>query len=291
MKLFNEFIVEQEQLDEKQILFQQGQKYGQVVFLAGGAASGKGFASDNFMQSDRFKVRDVDEWKKNLQKLDAIARDVDKKAKQKGIDTKKKFGVHASDLNLKNEEDVFRLHDMVQQLGWKEKTLDLLLGGATNKDRLPNIMFDITLKNTKQLKIIPRLVELGYKPENIHLVWVLANFTVALERNATRPRKVPEFKVIETHTGAARTMLSIVKGAIPRALNGRVTVVLNNNDQTIFYKDAEGKDTKLVKGFTSIDVKKEGASFSKDAYVQGKIYDWVKKNAPADVGNSMRNDI
>ena len=278
MKTFMEHV----QLDEKQIQFQQGQRYGQIVFLAGGAASGKGFALENFMQPERFKVRDVDEWKKALMKLDGIAKDVDTKYKQKGIDTKKKFGIHASELNLKNEEDVFRLHDMVQQLGWKEKTLDLLLGGATNKDRLPNILFDITLKNSKQLGIIPRLVEMGYKSENIHLVWVLANFTLAMERNATRPRKVPEFKVIETHTGAARTMMGIIKGAIPRQLNGRVTVVLNNNDQTVFWKNADGKNTKLVKGFTSVDVKREGRKYIKDAQVEGEIYDWVKSNAPAE---------
>lgn len=278
MKRFTEYV----QLDEKQIQFQQGKKYGQIVFLAGGAASGKGFALENFMQPERFKVRDVDEWKKALMKLDGIAKDVDTKYKQKGIDTKKKFGIHASELNLKNEEDVFRLHDMVQQLGWKEKTLELLLGGATNKDRLPNILFDITLKNSKQLGIIPRLVEMGYKSENIHLVWVLANFTLAMERNATRPRKVPEFKVIETHTGAARTMMGIIKGAIPRQLNGRVTVVLNNNDQTVFWKNADGKNTKLVKGFTSVDVKREGRKYIKDAQVEGEIYDWVKSNAPAE---------
>jgi predicted kinase len=229
---------EHQQLDEKAILFQQGKNYGQVVFLAGGAASGKGFALDNFMQPEKFKVRDVDEWKKALMKLDAIAAETDNKYKQKGIDTKAKFGVRASDLNLKNEEDVFRLHDMVDQLGWKEKTLDLLLSGAKNPDRLPNIIFDITMKNLNQVsKNIPMLLSLGYKPENIHLVWILTNFNVALDRNRTRPRKVPEYIVKQTHTGAATTMMNIVRGNIPRGMNGRITVVLNNNEETIFYLD------------------------------------------------------
>ena len=53
-----------EQLDEKLILYSNGAKYGQVVFLAGGAGSGKGFAQKNFMEVGKFKVFDVDELKK-----------------------------------------------------------------------------------------------------------------------------------------------------------------------------------------------------------------------------------
>ncbi len=281
---------EHQQLDEKAILFQQGQNYGQIVFLAGGAASGKGFALDNFMQPDKFKVRDVDEWKKALMKLDAIAVDVDNNYKQKGIDTKAKFGVRASELNLKNEEDVFRLHDMVDQLGWKDKTLDLLLGGAKNADRLPNILFDITMKNTNQVsKTLPKLLSLGYKPENIHLVWVLTNFNVALDRNRSRPRKVPEYIVKQTHTGAATTMMEIVKGNIPRGMDGRITVVLNNNEETVFYLDKDGEKMNLVKSFTSIDLKREGKRFEKNGYVDNQIHKWVMKNAPREVAKDIRN--
>ncbi len=56
-------------LAEKLITLSNGKKYGQIVFLAGGAGSGKGFAADNFMQKELFKVRDVDEWKKTFQKI------------------------------------------------------------------------------------------------------------------------------------------------------------------------------------------------------------------------------
>lgn len=289
---------EHQQLDEKAILFQQGKNYGQVVFLAGGAASGKGFALENFMQPEKFKVRDVDEWKKALMKLDAIAAETDKRYKQKGIDTKAKFGVRASDLNLKNEEDVFRLHDMVDQLGWKEKTLDLLLSGAKNPDRLPNIIFDITMKNLNQVsKNIPMLLSLGYKPDNIHLVWILTNFTVAIDRNKTRPRRVPEYILKQTHTGAATTMMDIVRGNVPRGLNGRITVILNNNEETVFFDNSErvprwgknkGEPVKLVKSFTSIDVKREGRKFEKNTYVDSQIHKWVMANAPKEVVKDIK---
>ena len=57
MKRFKDFILESDDytmdyltedvmlLAEKLIMFNQGKKYGQVVFMAGGAGSGKGFAS------------------------------------------------------------------------------------------------------------------------------------------------------------------------------------------------------------------------------------------------------
>ena len=65
MKTFSQYI----DLQEKLILYNQGKKYGQIVFLAGGAGSGKGFVIKNFMQGELFKIRDVDEWKKSLMKL------------------------------------------------------------------------------------------------------------------------------------------------------------------------------------------------------------------------------
>ena len=51
-------------LYEKLIMFRGGAKYGQVAFTSGGAGSGKGFAIQNFMESEKFKIRDVDELKK-----------------------------------------------------------------------------------------------------------------------------------------------------------------------------------------------------------------------------------
>ena len=44
MKAFENFLI------EKQILFNQGKKYGQIVFMAGGAGSGKGFAQKIYME-------------------------------------------------------------------------------------------------------------------------------------------------------------------------------------------------------------------------------------------------
>ena len=68
MLTFLQFLAEQ-YLEEKLILYNQGKRYGQIVFLAGGAGSGKGFAIRNFMEKEKFKVRDVDAWKTAFMKL------------------------------------------------------------------------------------------------------------------------------------------------------------------------------------------------------------------------------
>ena len=66
--------VNEEQLDEKLITFSNRAPYGQIVFMAGGAGSGKGFAIDNFIDAAGFKVRDVDEMKKAHAKLDKLGK-------------------------------------------------------------------------------------------------------------------------------------------------------------------------------------------------------------------------
>ena len=98
-------------LEEKLIMYGQGKRYGQIVFLAGGAGSGKGFAISNFMEKEKFKIRDVDEWKKGFLKL---------------AQTKKQFS-ELKGLQLRNPKDVYKLHMFVKEKGIKDKSLDLLL--------------------------------------------------------------------------------------------------------------------------------------------------------------------
>jgi hypothetical protein len=79
MKLtFSEYVHKRDyeayDLSEKQIIYGKNEKYGQIVFLAGGAGSGKGFAINTFMHGEMFKIRDVDELKLAFQKLDRIGK-------------------------------------------------------------------------------------------------------------------------------------------------------------------------------------------------------------------------
>jgi hypothetical protein len=265
MKTFSQY------LEEKLILYGQGKKYGQIVFLAGGAGSGKGFAISNFMEKEKFKIRDVDEWKKSFIKMADLQ---DKHPEIKG-------------LNLKNPKDVYKIHIFVKKLGIKDKSLDIMLADA-NTDRLPNIMFDITMKDVSDIgDIIPKLEKAGYDSKNIHLTWVLTDYSVAIVNNRNRDRVVPEDIMLLSHEGAATNMYDVIKGKLPRGLNGGVRVVLNNRENTIPYLDPKtNKSVKtktgnlIIKDFTYLTFKKEGKTIAPESDVKKEVMGWIAANVP-----------
>ena len=270
MLTFLQFLAEQ-YLEEKLIMYNQGKRYGQIVFLAGGAGSGKGFAIKNFMEGEKFKIRDVDEWKKAFMKL---------------ADTKKQFP-EIKGLNLKNSKDVIKLHQFVKDKGIKEKSLDLLLRDV-NARHAPNVMFDITMKDTKNIDaVMPKLIKAGYDAKNIHLTWVLTNYAVAIVNNRNRTRVVPDDIMLQSHEGAATSMYDVIKGKLPRGLNGGVRVILNNLENTIPWLDPDtGKKMRTKQGnikirdFTYLTFKKEGKTIGPELDVKRQLLGWIVDNVP-----------
>ena len=270
MLTFSQFLAEQ-YLEEKLIMYNQGKRYGQIVFLAGGAGSGKGFAIKNFMEGEKFKIRDVDEWKKAFMKL---------------ADTKKMYPT-IQNLSLKDPKSVYKLHMFVKKKNIKDKSLDLLLRDA-NTRHLPNIMFDITMKDASDIgDVIPKLVEAGYDAKNIHLTWVLTNYAVAILNNRNRERVVPEDIMLLSHEGAATNMYDVIKGKLPRGLNGGVRVILNNRDNTIVWADPDTKKPMktsqgdiIIKDFTYLTLKKEGKTIGPETDVKRQLLGWIAANVP-----------
>jgi dephospho-CoA kinase len=269
-------------LEEKLIIVGGGKRYGQIIFTAGGAGSGKGFAVAKFIEGAKFKIRDVDEWKKMYLRFNELK---NRYPELKG-------------LNLRRPKDVSLLHDFVKSKGIKEKSLDAILGAANNPETLPNILFDITLKDMSDLTdVLPRLLETGYKPENIHLVWVLTDYQVAFKANLERDRVVPESIFLTTHKGAADTMQRLVDGNIPRGLNGAIHVVLNNREETVvftpgqqykgrtitpMFKPKKGDEGVIVRDFTYLTIKREGKPPLPEITWKRKLWGWITGNAPED---------
>ncbi len=253
-------------LEEKLIVYSGGKKYGQIVFLAGGAGSGKGFASEKFMQKELFKVRDVDEWKKAFIKLSS---ELKRYAELKG-------------LNLRSPDDVFKLHMAVKKLGIKGRSLQLLLRDV-RPDRLPNIMFDITFKDTDEInEAMPMLLRAGYQPRDIHITWVLTNYHIAVKQNKERDRVVPDDIMVATHTGAATSMYNVIKGNLPRGVDGQVNIVLNNRNNTVMFKSSDFADKKVenVQDFEYFRIKQEGRPIDTSEKAIDKVMTWVKSNIP-----------
>jgi hypothetical protein len=287
------------QLVEKQILYNNGAKYGQIVFLAGGAGSGKGFAVQHFMQGSEFKIRDVDELKIAFQKLDALGKfttqnlldkygdkisDTDKDLiKKELIDKNLKMG----QLDLKTPTHVYILHVLVRATDVKNKTLDLMLAGA-EKGQLPNLIFDSTFKEVEDMtSVLPKLFAAGYEPKNIHVSWVLTNYQIAIKNNKSRARVVPEDILLATHAGAAQTVYNLVTTAMPPSVQGGVYVILNNPENTIFivdpktnkaYKDKKGNP--VIKDFKYLTLKEPGKPAKKELDVKKQLLTWIKDNVP-----------
>jgi len=288
-------------INEKQILYNGGKNYGQIVFLAGGAASGKGFAIANFMQGSQFKVRDVDELKIAFQKLDELNKftltdlldKYKKNINQSDMNLIQKTvidrGYSLKDLNLKTPEHVYALHVLVRATGAKDKTLDLLLDGA-KLGTLPNIVIDSTFADLDDMKIyIPKFLAAGYKAKDIHVTWVLTNYEIAIKNNKKRDRVVPEDIVLKTHRGAANTVFTLIRTGFPKEVDGGIYVVLNNPENTMFivdpktgehYKDIKGK--KVVGNFMYLTMKKPGKSITTDSEIKKQLYSWIQDNVPPD---------
>ena len=272
--------------------------------MAGGAGSGKGFAISNFVDSASFKIRDVDEMKKQIQilnrlgKLDirSILKKYGRNIKLKDLDLIRKIekdGYKLQNFNLKNPDHVYALHILVKSIGIKDASLEKLLLGKNNPETLPNILFDITAKDISDItSILPKLKQVGYKPENVHLTWVLTNYVTAMYNNKNRARMVPEDILLKTHEGASNTIWGIITKALPKGMNGRVDVILNNPEHTVFFKDKDGKVINgNVKGFLSLPLKKEKGGIYAEKVWKNKLFNWVKGNAPKSITANMKESV
>jgi len=76
----------------------------------------------------------------------------------------------------------------------------------------------------------------------------------------------------------------MVTSALPKGMNGRVDVILNNRDNTIMYLDKEGNPRKgAIKGFLSLPIKKQGGPILPEASWRDTLYKWVKDNGPTEL--------
>lgn len=195
-------------------------KFNNIVILAGGSASGKGFVIDNAL-SIQGKVFDIDDLKglvaRNSKFDDAFRAYLKNNytPKNKDLDARVseilRRNLAPSDLNLKDPVDTSVLHFFTAFKDYDNKLKDNLFLSAAHTLRKPNVIFDVTMRNTDILNIIHKYVTVGgYSPKNVHLVWVLNTVEKALKQNTQRRRSVSDEIVRATHKGVAETMHRIL---------------------------------------------------------------------------------
>ena len=255
-------------LNEEQVLFEDAQelfeklitfggkaypKFGNIVIMAGGAGSGKGFVLSNLVGVEG-KVLDVDALKTMAAKAPLIR----KKAKEElGKD------LEYLSKNLGNPENTAALHDIIGTHMKLDKRVNQALYTSAMfaaPDRKPNIIFDVTLKDLQKLQKITRQVsEIGYDKSNIHIVWVVNDIEVAKQQNLRRDRTVGTEILVNTHRGAANTMGDIINmgKSLRNYMDGDIIFAFNK-----VMVDSElvrsGKGGSFVKDANFVYVKRQG---------------------------------
>jgi hypothetical protein len=266
---FKEFLNEYAELNE--VAIQVGgrteSQFGQVVILAGGAASGKGFVKDNLLDVQG-KTFDVDALKSLALKSKLI---------QKRI--KQEYDRNLEDMNLGNPEDVKLLHALMVDIGLEKRGKDAVASSilAAHPERKPNLIFDVTLRQMKKVVTITDFVkELGYKKENVHIVWVLNKIDVALFQNKKRARRVPDDILKDVHSHVSLVMRDVLTGVfqLRKYMDGMFIVVPNQ---------------------ANVDTKVKASSHGGHYFAKADYYILKKKNHPfrkfQDIDNELMRKI
>ena len=285
MQKFNHFITEQDLIEntaqdlmEKLITFggKAYPKFGNIVVMAGGAGSGKGFILSNLVGIEG-KTFDVDELKKLASKTPAIQKRV-----------KDELGVDILKLsqNLKDPENVGKLHDIIGIYLKTDKSKEKLFYRSVltaPADRKPNIIFDMTFKELSKLeKVANDASKLGYDKKNIHIVWVVNDIEVAKAQNLKRARVVPSEILVNTHRGAANTMGDIINmgNKLKKYMDGDIVFAFNKVGVDANLAKS-GKGGSYVKDANYFYVKRQGkppTSVDKlDKEIRAKIKSYIPK--------------
>ena len=269
-----------EMLMEKLITFggKAYPKFGNIVIMAGGAGSGKGFVLKNLVGIEG-RTFDVDELKALASKSDLI----NKRVKSEfGADLKKLAG------NLKDPDNVAKLHEIIgDALNLPNKRQQAFYASVLTSDpkRKPNIIFDVTLKDLRKLERITRQMDaLGYPKRNIHIVWVVNDIEVAMQQNKKRSRTVPTEILMNTHRGVSSTMKDIVRmgDGLKRYMDGDIIFAFNKVkvDSEVVKSEKGGS---YVKDADYVFVKRAGKSTTKAKDLSKQMLAKIKSYVPRDV--------
>jgi hypothetical protein len=288
-------------LEEKLLVIGKGAKYGQAVILAGGAGSGKSFAAANLMQGDMFKIYNPDDIKSALLKMrdnvnnaatDALShplpplsepmkKNIEKIQGLNMLDPRDTGTLHKLIKNMKKDavgkewdKDANKFVDRVHKdMSIDQRRMMYAFFGERGRTELPNVMFDITLKDigalhndlSGELGVLDFLKGAGYKPENIHIVWILTDYRIAMQQNLTRDRVVAADILFQTHRGASATMQDILfRNYGSLGINGEITVVMGGKN---------GGNVEYKKGMT---YEKDGKSYVIDRDVNVPVFKEIK---------------
>ena len=288
MMNFKEFTMMNEKLLIVNKSKELNRKYGNVYILAGGAGSGKDFIL-NTMLGLEGKVFDVDSIKENILKLVNKGK-LNSLAKEFALKT----GRYMFSLKMTDQFDVSLLHNFIKEKGLDDKPIINFLLSQKNSYVKSNIIFNVTLKDTKKLKDISDMVlDAGYQKENIHIIWILNSIETALLNNANRSRRVKDDILLRTHAGAAMTIKEILSRSedFRKFADGEIWLVANKAEvdniidpyitsKGSVFSNKGGKQNYYVKHFIATQLKAKNKIALKPSEIDEIIKDKIKEYIP-----------
>jgi len=247
-------------LDEKAVKLggQVFPKSGYCCVLAGGAGSGKGFIQSTKILAD-FKVLDVDFLKKLYRQAVAV-----------GV-----IDDEHGDYDLANPEDVSTLHAKVKELGWDKKRESWFFDYCAANGKLPNVLFDITGRETVRLTNIGRTAKaVGY---SVVLVWVVTPRQVAIIQNLSRDRKVGQKVFHSVHNAVITSVFSFLKGL---AYDYDQAFIVFNPGRDLSSLPPEMQE--VAKKYDVVELEKSGSSFIIPPEIEADILSFLGKTDDPD---------
>lgn len=215
-------------------------------------------------------------------------------------------------MDLKNPADVGTLHAFSKAKKYDNKFKELFFKVASETKNKPNVIFDVTLKQVKAIdEDIKPYVELGkYDKKNVHLVWILNSFEIALKQNKQRDRTVDTEIMLKTHEGAALTMREILENSenYRDVIDGDIWIVPNqvkvdssvirNADNEIewegkkYTRNAETirktkKENMVIDRYSAICIKKSEQSAMKYEEIEDFLKEKIRAYVPKDVADKF----
>ena len=244
--------------------------YNNVVILAGGSGSGKGFIMDKLVGIDG-KIYDVDTLKFFALRSQTL------KAKYPQL----------ADMSISNPEDVTKLHQIIQAENIEGKLLQALKNGIigihSKENYKPNIIFDVTLSEISKLYHIAEYSdELNYPKQNRHLVWVIQDVEIASMLNAKRQRVLLDSLLRIKHANVAHTMDNILKlhADMSNYMDGDFWLVFNKPNVDVKIKENPKTHNFVIDDIFKMKIKSAGQPLNKESIpkeIIQKIRDYTKE--------------
>ena len=254
-------------LTEKIIEFGNKQRNNQAVLVAGGSGSGKSHIAATLTNiPDTYKVADIDRSKKLLVALNRYWLKYKNDYKYKEIAGKE----------LKNPRDSEFIHQFTSDMNIEAGLIyNPWMKIYKEKDK-PNLTINRTFSRWEQIyENLMLLKMLGYKPQNIHILWVLTDYELAQLRNAGRDRVSDRVYLKRSHLRCADIFYDLFTGIEKLSedmFNGEIYVVNNSQD---FANLSAPQSTEWEK----MQIKKIGLPIDIDG-IDEKLFHWMYKHTP-----------